>query len=183
MKKVLVLSGIYLLMIICSVSCFKPDHLMITDIRFWGAAHNSKGALDSTSVFQDDVIFIISPHYEVVAGLNLIQSCYAFKKALIHDNELLRDTYSIKFDRGFVYDNDSVTAEQDIFQIDKIKREINIFANVDGSAGPERCEVLDFSDNFKNKVKFETGPYQVKFSCKTSDGLEFKKKINVEFKL
>ena len=189
MKKVIALLGIYLLMITSSVSCRKV-HVLITDIRFLGASINYTGVepkfnhYDSTTVFTEDLIFVISYSTEYVACLNsnLIQSCYATKYARIYDNKLLQDTYSITFDKPFVYENDTIPAEQNIFQIGKIKSEINIFESNMAFEGAGADEIIDFSDNFNKKVKFDTQIYRVKFSCKTSDNREFENHIDVEFK-
>ena len=44
-------------------------------------------------------------------------------------------------------------------------------------------EVIDFSDIFIEKAKFDVDTYQVRFSCKTSDSREFTEIIDVEIRL
>jgi hypothetical protein len=191
MKKIATIIGLYVLMIISSISC-REEHYLITDIRFLGASLDYYGDepkfnhYNSTTIFEDDVIFVISQYTEFVAGLmkmDLIQSCYATSLPRVNDNELLHDTYSISFDRPFVFDNYTIDTGQNIFLVDKIKNEISIFETAMSFESAGADEVLDFSDNFINKVKFDSGIYQVTFSCKTSDNREFTEQIDVEFRL
>jgi hypothetical protein len=191
MRRIKILLGFYLLLIISSVSC-REEHFLITDIRFLGANLNYSGSeskfnfYDSTTVFKKDIIFVISYHEKYIADIsnvNLIQKCNATSLAQILDNKLLRDTYSITFDKSFIYDNDTIIAGQNIFKIDKIKNEINIFETVMAFESAGADEVIDFSQNFINKVRFDSGKYHVTFSCLTSDNQEFIKHIDVEFKL
>lgn len=191
MKRITAIFGLYTLMIISSVSC-REQHYLITDIRFLGASLDYYGDepkfnhYNSTTIFEDDVIFVISYYTDFVAGLmkiDFVQSCYATSLPRVNDNELLLDTYSITFDRPFVYDNDTIVAGQNIFLVDKIKDEINIFETSMSFESAGADEVLDFSDDFIEKVKFDSGTYQVTFSCKTSDNLEFIEQIDVEFRL
>ncbi|MFC0878892.1 hypothetical protein ACE01N_20025 [Saccharicrinis sp. FJH2] len=191
MKKLISILAIYLLIIIFSVSCNEP-HYVISNIRFLGASLDYYGDkprfnhYNSTSVFEKDIIFVISTYKEYIANLiniELIQNCYALTKRETCDNELLIDTYSITFDRQFIFNNDTIDAGQNIFSIDKIKNEINIFETAMSFESAGADEVIDFSDDFINKVKFDSGTYQVTFSCKTSDDKEFTEQIDVEFKL
>lgn len=191
MKKIAAIIGLYMLMIISSISCGE-EHYLITDIRFLGASLDFYGDepkfnhYNATSVFEEDVIFVISYYTEYLYGsrnLNLIQSCYATSVPRVNDNELLHDTYSISFDRPFVYDNDTIVTGQNIFLVDKMKNEINIFETAMSFEGSGADEVLDFGNDFINKVNFDTGIYKVTFSCKTSDNKDFIEQIDVEFRL
>lgn len=191
MKKITALIGLYALMIMGSVSC-NEEHYLITEIRILGASLDYYGDepkfnhYNSTSIFENDVIFVISYYTEYLYGwinTNMIQSCYATSVPKVNDNKLLQDTYSISFDRPFVYDNDTIASGQNIFLVDKIKNEINIFETAMSFESAGADEVLDFSDDFIKKVKFDSGTYQVTFSCKTSDNLEFIEQIDVEFRL
>ena len=50
--------------------------------------------------------------------------CYATSKPRVNDNELLRNTFSLTFDKEFTYNGITIPAMTNIFEIETIK---NVF--------------------------------------------------------
>jgi len=190
MKKITAILGLYFFLFLANQSC-RPSHFLITDIRFESATLKEKdnerqfNYYVDTTIFTKDIVFIISYHTDYYAEINLgfSSNCYAFKKGIVYDNQLLEDTYSIKFDRSFVFNNDTIPANLNIFENTSIKSEISIFDNYMAFDSEGADKVIAFSDFFVKNSVFSPGKYNVTFYCKTSDNKEFEKKIDVEFKL
>jgi hypothetical protein len=185
MKKALQILGIYLFLIFVSQSCWPPDHSLISDIEFNGATlhkrdkERANNQFDKTDVLKNDIIFMIRYNFDYVASIDLGLSgkCYAFSKGLVIDNNLLENTYSLKFDHPFTYGNLTINANQNIFEIDEIKSQIEIY---DCSGMYSVDKVIEFSQKFNSESVFTTDNYEVTFSCSTSDNRNFEKKIIVK---
>ena len=190
MKKIFAIIGLYLFLLISNVSC-EPYHLLITDIRFESAtfervtADKQSKVYKATSIFTKDIVFVISYYFGDVANLNwgFSSNCYAYDRGIVYDNYIVGDTYSLKFDHLFIFNNDTVVAGVNIFDIESIKKEISIFETYNSFHYMGADKVIEFSDYFVNNSKFSTDKYKVNFHCKTSNNKEFDKEIYVEFNL
>lgn len=183
MKKTLNFIGIYLLIIVFSQSC-TPDHYYISDIEFNGAKvseiNNEKNYnyFTNTNLLKNDIVFIIGYKFQYIASLDLglSEKCYAFTKGQSIDNYLLESSFSLKFDHSFTYNNVTINANQNLFEIDEIKSQIRIYEGKSEGAN----KVILFSQEFKNESVFSSDNYEVTFNCITSDNRTFEKKTIVK---
>lgn len=191
MKKLIAILGLYFFLFIANQSC-RPSHFLITNIRFESATLKDKDDEKQfnhyipTATFTNDIVFILSYYYgDFVASAfhGFSSQCYAFTKGRVLDNQLLEDTYTISFDHPFTFNNITVKANQNIFEIASLKNEISIFDNVMVFDGMGADKVIEFSEKFIQNSIFSSDVYKVTFHCRTSDNKEFEKKIDVEFKL
>jgi hypothetical protein len=187
MIKILKILGIYLLLTVLSQSC-SPEHFLISGIEFNGATvceRNSQREHNSfikKDILKNDIVFIVSYHYDFIASLDLGFSgkCYAFSKGREIDNYLLENTYSLKFDHPFTFNNVIINANQNLFEIDEIKNQIEIYETNNGFYGMGADKVFEFSPTFKSESVFTTDNYEVTFKCSTSDNRNFEKRIVVK---
>jgi hypothetical protein len=191
MKKLIAFLGLNLSLLILNINC-KPEHAHIFDIGFKPAVvinpsnERQFNDYDVTSVFKNDIVFIVSYHYEYVARLINVNSgseCNAFKRALEFNNQLVDSTFSMKFGHPFVYNGDTINGDQNILENDKIRNEIEIFENFEAFDNSGADKVFDFSSSFIKKSVFDTAEYQVSFYCRTTDNLEFAKITPVKFQI
>jgi hypothetical protein len=187
MKKLFVLLVIFILTNLVQ-SC-KKNHYLIVDIDFY-AAFISKNNKDKehiefsrTSSIKDKLIFIVSYETEFIYFgyiSNFGNVCYATKQGVASDNELLRNTFSLTFDKEFTYNGNTISAMTDIFKIETITKEMDVYKCY--YTYPFGFLVINFSDNFfKNSVFDKTEEYVVTFSCETSDEKFFEKTITITF--
>ena len=188
MRKALKILVIYLFLTVISQSC-SPDHFLISNIEFNGATLSERNNqrdynnFKQTDILKNDIVFIVSYHTDFIASLDigLSQKCYAFSKGRVVDNYLLENTYSIKFNHPFTYKNVTINANQNIFEIDEIKNQIEIYETNNGFYnGLGADKVFEFSQTFKNESVFISDDYEVTFNCSTSDNRSFEKKIIVK---
>nr|WP_315258391.1 hypothetical protein [uncultured Flavobacterium sp.] len=181
MRKTLKIIGIYLFLIVANQSC-SPDHYFISDIEFSGATisernkEREKNHFTETDVLKNDIIFIIRNKIDYITSLDLgiSSKCYAFSKGEVIDNHILESTYSLKFDHSFKYKNLTVDANTNLFEIDELKNQIEIYN------GYGADKVFEFSQEFKTESVFTSDDYEVTFNCSTSDNRHFEKKIIVK---
>lgn len=189
MKKTLKTIGIYLFVIVLNQSCWPPDHVIINDIEFRSATIKNRknnpqyNSYIETSIFKEDIVFVISEKIETVASLNfnLGEKWYAFSTPeTIYDNSILEETFSLKFNKNFTFRNQQISANQNLFEIKEIKDQISIFNNSNSFEYRDN-KIIEFNSDFMNDAVFSNDIYQVEFECKTSDGRVFNKKIEVRF--
>ena len=193
MKRSLLVLAILFILPFLDIGC-KPEHYKIIDIYFSGASieelnnNPTNHVYKPTSIFTEKVTFVLCYDVDFVAQApspNLINECRATTWPRKIDNPVLRESYSITFDKPFVFRGDTISSEINLFEIDGLKDEISIYENHMIFAGTGRSpdEVIDFSEQFNEDAKFEEGIYKVIFSCMTSDSLYFNKSIDIEFKM
>ena len=185
-KRIFALLVVFILMNL-GQSC-KPEHWLIVDINFNAASilENNQDKehikFSRTSSIKDKLIFIVSYETEYMYGYisNFGNVCYATTKGNVSDNELLRNTFSLTFDKEFTYNGNSIPAMTDIFQIETITKEMDVYKCY--YTYPLGFLVINFSDKFfKNSVFNTTEEYIVTFSCETSDKKFFEKTIMIKF--
>ena len=189
MRKVIAIISIFLLMGI-GQNC-RTVHYVITDIRFHlakieGKKHKEKQHIhyDCTSSVKDELVFVISYYTEIVAQnsfLDFGNTCYAFTSPTKIDNPLLEETFSLKFDKSFVYKGEVIPEGTNLFDLETILQEIDVYENYNAFCSMGADNVIDFSQAFFDESVFEKTEYGVNFSCKTSDGKEFNKSIIITF--
>lgn len=168
-----------------------PEHFSIVDIDFNAALikenkYNNKEnvVFECTSSIKDKLIFIISYKTEYLYGqnFNFGNICYANTVKKIIDNSLLKNTFSLTFDKPFNYNGAIIPALTNIYAAEDIVSEIDEYENYMVFCGMGADIVLDFSDSFYKKAVFDSKEeYLATFSCKTSDGKAFKKQIAIKF--
>ncbi|GHT34021.1 hypothetical protein FACS189434_09460 [Bacteroidia bacterium] len=189
-KRITVLFGIFVLMTING--CFRTEHYLITDIEFNAAkeverseekGHRKYIAYETTSTIKDKLIFTIDYITEFQNETaciipNLGNVCYATSLPSVNDNELLKETFSLSFDKSFQYYENTIAEHTNVFDVESIAKEINDFRKT------YRPNIsLVFSDKFFENAVFDTTEeYIVTFSCRTSDNLTFSKSIAISFK-
>ena len=94
---------------------------------------------------------------------------------------LLEETFSLTFDKSFVYNGDTISGLTNIFDIAEIRDEINMYENHMAFCSMGADKVIEFSNDFFENSTFDTTEYEVDFSCETSDGLTFSQNITIEF--
>ena len=160
----------------------RTEHYLIIDIDFNAVSieKNTNGSFYvRTSSIKDKLMFIISYRTErVYAYAPLGNVCYALTLPTAIDNSLLRNTFSITFDKTFIYNGNTILAMTNIFEIDAISKEINEFE----TNNPPWEIGLEFSDVFfKNSVFDISEEYAVTFSCETTDNNFFEKTTIIKF--
>jgi len=189
-KKLFALFAIFILTTL-SQSCGKPFKRLIIGVDFSAAYirenSNEKRSIHfgCTHIIKDKLVFVISYKWEDVSAYipNFGSVCYAaFNPGYVYVNELLRETFSITFDKPFVYYGETISENTNIFEIDVIKKEIDMYKNIMVFCNRGADLVIDFSDNFfKNSVFYTTDEYNVTFSCKTSDEKFLERTIMIKF--
>lgn len=186
MKKLVSLLGILLL---TNLGGCGAEHFLITDILF-SLAEISKDDKDKTqisytctSTVKDRLVFVVSYDTKFVAqnSLGLGHACYALSLGRKIDNPLLEETFSLTFSKPFVYHGDTIAELTNVFEIENIRYEIDMYENNLAFCNSGADKVIDFSNEFFEKAIFDKSEHEVKFSCKTSDGLAFAKNILIEF--
>jgi hypothetical protein len=201
-KKVFVFLAIFVLM---SSNRGCTDYFLIVGIDFFAVFIdvNSEKLFKKENQYQNDrqnahfaytssvkgkLIFIISYETEFLYGTKPFANlCYATSRGRATENELLRNTFSLTFDKEFTFHGNTIPAMTDIFNIETVTEEIDVYKNyilLRNAKGDvvDADLVLDFSDNFfKNSVFDTTEEYIVTFSCKTSDDKFFEKSITIKF--
>ena len=187
-KKVIITLGLFILMNF-GQSC-NPEHFLIIDISFQAAMIKDNNYKDKQHIFygctssiKDKLVFIITYHTEYLYGYTggFGNVCYARTVGHIDDNKLLRETYSLSFDKPFSYNGNTIEQEVNIFEVESIVKEIDEYVNYKTFCNASANLVLDFSDVFFKNATFEFAEYVVTFSCKTSDDKFFIKSIVVTF--
>ena len=188
-KKIFVLLAIFILVNL-GQSC-RPEHFLIIDIDFnaaliWENKYKDKQNIvyRCTSSIKDKLVFVISYKTEYVSGYisNIGNVCYATSVPRVNDNSLLRNTFSLTFNKEFSHNGNIIPAMTNIFRIDTIAEEIDEYENYMTFCSMGADLVLDFSDKFfKNSVFDKMEEYVVTFSCETSDDKLFEKTIRIRF--
>lgn len=188
MKRTIVFISLFLLVSVWQ-SC-RVEHFLITDIRFHLAEVYQNKYKDKqqivyncTTTVQDKLVFVISYHTEFIAQntLNISNSCYARTLGRVIDNPLLENTFSLKFNKPFDYNGKNIPELTDVFGVKDIREEIVIYENYMAFCNMGADRVIDFSQAFFKKATFQKTEHEVTFSCETSDGVRFIKRITINF--
>ena len=188
MKKAIVFIGISLLMCI-GLNC-RPEHYIIKDIRFHLVKVEGEKDINELLIYEDSTIsvndkfaFIILCDIEYANEQNIVfnvgNTCYATTVPRRLDNSLLEETFSLKFDKSFVYDGKVIQKDTNLFGLEVISSEMKIEDRTGDSMDDSKNII--FNQVFFDKSVFEKTTYKITFSCKTSDGKEFNKNISMTF--
>ncbi|MEM6348199.1 MAG: hypothetical protein AAF927_30235 [Bacteroidota bacterium] len=113
-------------------------------------------------------------------SIPFIHTAYAFSPCARFTNSLLQSTFTLSFDREFIYENETIAANTNLLNHPQIAAEIQIEINEDCDLYSSR---LIFSTALRNASTFETDEYLVSFSCETSDERQFNDSARVIFRL
>ena len=189
MKKVIILIVGYLslgVVITVCQSCLSYDAL-ITDVVIRGVNHSNKSNIDDMTksigfeiLAGSSEVSYLFEQASIIQNIDIFSKCYATTKCAKWRNDLEIASFSMKFDRDFVYDSDTIKSEIDIFKIEPIRT--NILIDKDKKDCNWITYTMNFTSELTNRLTFEEGEYVVYFSCKTTDGQEFNKSRRVIFK-
>ena len=189
MRKVIILIVGYLsLGVVISVcqSCLRYDS-SITEVLIRGINRSNKSDVDDMTksigfeilAGSSEVSYLFA-QASIMKNIDFFSKCYATTKCAKWRNDLEIASFSMKFDRDFVYDSDTIKPAVDIFKIESIRSNILI------EKDKQDCDwitcTMNFTSELTNRLTFESGKYTVYFSCRTTDGKEFNKERRVIFK-
>jgi hypothetical protein len=135
MKKVIVLIVGYLILgVIITVcqSCLGYDD-WIKDIVFKGICPSQTPDVDDMTKsigFEIETIGGGQAQASIIKNIDFFSKCYAIKVCPGWQNDLDISSFSMKFNRDFVCDLDTINSGIDIFEIESIKNNISINKNV-----------------------------------------------------
>lgn len=181
-KIIILLVDYFALGIFTFTACVTKYKATICDIQFTG--HHSIGNPDQEEpdIFGDEIGFAIRSKTTSAScdlpSFQVFNSALATTKCAEFQNHLLISSYQLSFDRHFVLNEDTIPANTELLSIPLINSGTDITLE-------ERCDFVDskiiFSSGLTNQIQFETGEYEVTFSCTTSDGRNFTKTRAVVF--
>lgn len=185
MKKFLTILGLYFLLIIFGNSCGPEEIVFINDIRFESCTIKDRkedrafNNYVETKIFKNDVVFAIQEQIETVASLNLglVEKCYATTFAKKFNNSILIESFSLKLNKEFTFNNQVISANQNLFTNTEIKNQISVFKSNQAFGDI----IIEFNPSFMSEAIFVNGIYQIEFECKTTDNRVFNKIIEVTF--
>lgn len=121
-----------------------------------------------------DIIFsieFIREYTENASLLNLGNQCYANSKDDWIDDQIIEDSYSLSFDNEFIFNGNTIHANENLFAIEDIVTEMDLYNCRDGSCVSQADLIINFSDYFIANSEFIDTIYAVTFSCETLYGL------------
>ena len=189
MKKIIFVIFVIFVLMNLGQGC-KPEHDLIIDIDFSAAFviddRDDKRIIyyECTSTINDKLVFVVPYKTKRMVGhiANLGNVCYATSVPTVIDNELVQNTFKMTFDKEFIYNGNIIPTSTNIFELEFISKEIDMYENYKVLCAKNKSLVLDFSDIFfKNSVFDTTKEYIVTFSCETSDDIVFEKTITIKF--
>jgi hypothetical protein len=133
----------------------------------------------------DEIVFIVtaSPHQTCYRPWHsaLNSNCYATTKCAKWQNEIIRSSFSLQFDKKLVISGDTILPYTDLFQVPA-------FVNSSIIEKKESdCKFIRYYIKWTNDLEartiFEKGIYKAVFSCITNDNRSFEKERQVIFRL
>ena len=110
-----------------------------------------------------------------IPNIGLLPSCYAGTKCVKWQNQLDIESFSLKFDQQINTANQAIPANTNILSIPEIRDMVEITNESDCNRILSR---IVFTPELNDYLDFNSTPYEVTFSCSTTDGIEFEDKIN-----
>ena len=159
MKKIVILITAYFifgLVITILQSCLFRYDSWIEDIVFKGALQSPQKDIDYLTEKIDFIIIAgnstVSYRFSYLQNFEVFSKCYANTKCAKWQNSLDISSFSLTFDRDFVFDSDTIISGKDIFKIESIRKNILIdkekeeclFITYTMSFAPELAKVLKF---------------------------------------
>ena len=189
MKKVIILIGGYVFLgitIAMMQSCFLSYDDWITDIVFKGGNYPPNKNTDVDDLTKKIDFYVIAGSSQVnrfagIKNIDLFSKCYAITKSAKWQNSLDISSFSMTFDRSFVFESDTIRAGIDILKLGRMISHISIDKNKEEPDSFVVFYQINFSPELKNQLTFESGEYEVNFSCRTTDEKEFSKSRRVIF--
>lgn len=169
----------------------RTQHYLIADIGFNLAEikedrykDKQKRVYRCESIVKDKLIFVISYYTEFIVqntypGIG--NTCYALTLPRKIDNPLQEETFSLTFDQPFEYKGDIIEEKTNIFKIEDIRKEIDIYENHMSFCSMGADKIFEFSQSFFENATFQKKEHRVYLHCKTSDNKILNKEITIVF--
>ena len=191
MARKVLLIGFISLMLTVLTGC--PDswyeHYLIKGIDLNGAEIKEKRKDKEDNIYEPTLTFVNSVNFVLTYDLEFISyvptyssACYATTKGTKYNNELIQETFSLKFNQPFMYDGVTVPAGTNIFGVQNILNETDVFQSYMTFNSTSADRIIAMSDVFIENAKFDTTEYKVIFSCSTTDNKILMDSVNVKFK-
>ncbi len=181
-----------ILFLFVNITGCRVQHFLITGIKFSGIESYKDGnrtRYKCITEFTDHIMFAVSYEREFQYTAGNIRNgigfeCYATSLGTAYDNSLLKDTFSIIFDKPFEYSGQIYNAGTNLMDIPEFEDQIQIIEDYIGYALCTGGDIrIEFSDTFSQNASFEEGDYTVTFSCETSDEKFLQAETTVKFSL
>jgi hypothetical protein len=161
----------------CRVEHFLIVGLGLHPIEFFTEDDNER-SYRKISEFEDEIVFLVSYEREYMYLSNLQSQCYATSLGHTDDNHVIRESFSLTLDKEFSYAGEIIGAGVNLLQYPAIAKEA-------GFTEPPHNKtlgiVIEFSDAFVQNASFDSEPYTVTFSCRTSDDQFLRADTTVRF--
>jgi len=196
-RKLLILFAAYFISLFALIahSCV-PDKKRICDIEFGGKTPSYYQSIkdsvalnapqDTATITDTTGLYVAGPDpYQKTccAPFNnpLVSSCYAFKKGLLWQNDLVPWTFNLSLDRQIAIGNDTVAAGVNILEVPGFQNQTHFVRN-DKNHTHSREFTLAFPKTLLSYMNVDTNIYIATFSCYTTDSLHFTKTLPVRFR-
>lgn len=182
-RRIITITIIYFVLAVGTFSsCNLQYDATICDITFTGLNSTYRTDTQQPDRFIDKIGFEIrsvrnyqtcyTPNFQFVNSANAMTTCARFQ------NELLKSTYELSFDRAVVLNTDTIAPNTNILANQAVLALTDIEIYVD-------CKwvtsTIVFRQELIDQITFESGEYMVDFKCATNDGKTFLKTRQVVF--
>ena len=187
-RKVLIIFSLYFISLISLIWMQSCENVLsyearICDLEFYGI--NSNYLNNQVDTLTEDIGFsIIADSKEncyVWPSSNIISTCFAATKCAKWQNEILPNSFELRFDKVLLILNDTIAPNTNLFQIPAFIEGIEIQKDEDD------CKSVNYNiylnNSLANQITFEQGIYRATFICKTNDNIAFNKKRQIVFKI
>jgi hypothetical protein len=164
----------------CRVQHFLIVGLGLHPIEFFTEYDNER-SYRKISEFEYEIVFLVSYEREYMylsESFNLQSQCYATSLGHADDNHVIRESFSLTLDKEFSYAGEIIGAGVDLLQYPAIAKEASF---TEPPHNKTLGIVIEFSDAFVQNATFDSEPYTVTFSCRTSDDLLLQADATVKF--
>lgn len=174
-KKVFLRIG-FMILIFHISACFAPEHYKVKEINF-----KAKGNINPNgyTIIPNNLIFIVKPQYEYLGRWractpSVATKCYAIYISSVADNEIDTNSFILKFDKTFTFQNEAIQADSDLFTIAPIRKQIRITDDKRNYGDDDIYYQIEitFNNDFIEKTNL-SGMYTASFACSTSDNEKF----------
>jgi len=175
------------------ISCFSTEHHLIKDFQFYGVELiNPNEPKDENKVFRnvkdtlrDKLYFQIVAYGEYQYGylnnISLIDKCYATSVPEVLDNDIILAELELRLSSDIYFESEVIEQGTDLWNHPKLK-DYKWFYKIN-SYGASYHAIIGFTGSFYDKAHIPQKDYMIELTCKTSDGLEIKKQIDLYLKL
>jgi hypothetical protein len=152
--------------------------LYVKNVNLYGTDYYNPA---DSATFTDTVVFAVRPEGKnecCYQGNPFISSCYAHAVIKRWKNEIVPSSFKLSFNRGFSIGGDTVLPNTNILALPAFAQ--HSFVKIDNDA--EAPYVMGISDSLRSKMKLDSLPYIVTFSCTAGSGSNFSDNMTAVFK-